>query len=80
MEKREILVAFGVDTSGPLGNIWRITAEKTDFYLEPLGVEQAIHLSVHGPNAEHPEGHRFHVKVDSKAAVTAKAQGHLHHP
>jgi hypothetical protein len=68
------LVAFAADESAPLGNVWRITAKKTDFYLEPLGQAEAFHLSAHGPNSSHP-GHRFHVKVDPKAAAAIEQQG-----
>ncbi len=77
METEEILVAFSAGGSGALGNIWRITVKKTDFYLDPLGQEDAFHLSVHGPSDRHPDGHRFHVKVDRKAAATVEAQGHF---
>lgn len=71
----EILVAFSAPDSGALGNIWRITAKKTDFYLDALGGANAFHLSVHGPNDRHPDGHRFHVTVDRKAAAAVEARG-----
>jgi hypothetical protein len=74
VKSREILVAFAADDSGPLGNIWRLTAKKTDFYLGPMGQAEAFHLSAHGPNSTHP-GHRFHVKVDPKAAAAIEQQG-----
>jgi hypothetical protein len=73
----EILVAFSLGTSRPLGNIWRITAKKTDFYIDPLGEPSAFHLSMHGPNRRFPGGHRFHVKVDRKAAAAVAARGDL---
>jgi hypothetical protein len=73
----EILVAFTAGESPPLGNIWRITAKKTDFYLDPLGQAGAFHLSVHGPSDRHPDGHRFHIRVDRKAAATVDEQGNL---
>lgn len=72
---KEILVAFSLGESRPLGNIWRITAKKTDFYLDPLGQNDAFHLSVHGSSARYPDGHRFHVKVDRRAVTTVKARG-----
>ena len=36
MEKQEILVALTAGDSNALGKIWRITAKKSGFYLEPL--------------------------------------------
>ncbi len=57
MESEEIIVAFTAGDSPALGNIWRITAKKTDFYLDSVGeVGNAIHLSAHGPNDRHPTG------------------------
>jgi hypothetical protein len=76
VKSTEILVAFSLPESGPLGNIWRITAKKTDFYVDPLGQASAFHLSAHGPNDSNP-GHRFHVRVDKKAASAVDAQGDL---
>jgi hypothetical protein len=70
----EILVAFSLPDSRPLGNIWRITAKKTDFYVDPLGQASAFHLSALGPNEGNP-GHRFHVRVDRKAASAVEAKG-----
>lgn len=80
MEKEEIWVAFTTPASETdkfwaLGNIWRITAKKTDFYLDPLGEDSAFHLSMHGPNDQHNDGHRFHVKADRKAVAGARARG-----
>lgn len=67
-----------VHTSGnspALGNIWRITAKKTDFYLDPLGAPGAIvHVSVHGPN-DRFDGHRFHIRVDRGAVASARERG-----
>ena len=77
MRTKEILVAFSAGGPPALGNIWRVTAKKTDFYLDPLGQAGAFHLSVHGPNDHHPDGHRFHVKVNHRAAATIEAQGHF---
>ena len=62
MKSTEILVAFSLPESGPLGDIWRITAKKTDFYVDPLGQASAFHLSAHGPNESNP-AYRFHVRV-----------------
>jgi hypothetical protein len=75
VRREEIVVAFSAPGAGALGNIWRITAKKSDFYLDPLGEEEIFHLSVHGPNDSHPGGHRFHVKVDPKAVATVEARG-----
>jgi hypothetical protein len=77
VDPAEILVAFSLGDSQPLGNIWRITAAKTDFYLNPLGEASAYHLSIHGPNKQHPDRHRFHMKVDTSAAGAIKAKGDL---
>ena len=71
MEKQEILIAFGGGRPPPLGNVWRITAKKTDFYLQPQGLAGFFHLSAHGPNDVHPDGHRFHVRLDAPAAAKA---------
>jgi hypothetical protein len=69
-------VAFTVGDSPALGNVWRITAKKTDFYLDPLGdAGTYAHLSVHGPSESHP-GHRFHIKVD-RSASTAHERGYF---
>ncbi|MBL7256426.1 hypothetical protein [Paractinoplanes lichenicola] len=76
MKSTEILVAFSLPDSGPLGNIWRITAKKTDFYVDPLGQASVFHLSAHGPNETNP-GHRFHVRVDKRAASAVHARGDL---
>ena len=66
------MLALTLGDSLALGNIWRITAKKTDFYLDPLDEAGAVgHLSVHGPN-ERFDGHRFHMKVDRRLAVSAK--------
>lgn len=71
----QIVVAFSTSDSRPLGNIWRITAKSTDFYLEPTSPPRAFHLSVHGPNSRFPAGHRFHLKVDGRAAAAADRRG-----
>jgi hypothetical protein len=76
VEPKEIMVAFTVGDSLALGNIWRITAKKADFYLDPLGeAGDYVHLSVHGPNETHP-GHRFHIKP-SRDAKKAHEQGYF---
>jgi hypothetical protein len=72
---KQILVAFSAPGLGALGAIWRITAKKNDFYLDPLGVEDSVHLSVHGPNDAHPDAHRFHVKIDQKGVAAVRARG-----
>lgn len=71
------MVALTAGDSPALGNIWQITAKKTDFYLDPLGQAGTLaHLSVHGPN-ERFDGHRFHIKVDRRLAATAEDRGHF---
>ncbi|MFC0002612.1 hypothetical protein [Micromonospora siamensis] len=75
MSKKQIYVALTAGDSPVLGNIWRITAKKTDFYLDPHSELEAFHLSVHGPNEDHPAGHRFHVRVDRRAANAISARG-----
>jgi hypothetical protein len=69
------MVAFTAGGLAALGNIWRITAKNTDFYLDPLAQGNAFHLSVHGPNDRNPDGHRFHFKVDPKAAAAVEEKG-----
>ncbi|WP_174535328.1 hypothetical protein [Micromonospora chalcea] len=72
MAKEEIVVAFAPHGRHPVGNIWRFTAQGTDFYLKAVGRRNSLfHLSAHGPNQQHPSGHRFHLKVD-QAAVTRR--------
>jgi hypothetical protein len=69
------MVALTAGDSPALGNIWRITAKNTDFYLDPLGeVGTVAHLSVHSPS-ESFDGHRFHIKVDRKPAAAAQERG-----
>ena len=76
MTNKEIVVALGREGLGvALGNVWRITVKTTDFYIEPLGWSDAFHLSVHGPRGSHPDGHRFHLKVDKRAAAVVKGRG-----
>jgi hypothetical protein len=77
METKQIMVALTTGDSPALGNIWRITAKKTDFYFDPLGQAGTVaHLSVHGSN-ERVDGHRFHIKVVRRLAATAKDRGHF---
>jgi hypothetical protein len=75
VRKKEILVAFSAPETGALGNIWRITAKKTEFYLDPLGQKDVFHLSVHGPRDHAVNGHRFHVKVDRNGASAVEERG-----
>jgi hypothetical protein len=75
VETKQIMVALSAGDSPALGNIWRITAKKTDFYLDPLGEAGTVgHLSLHGSN-ERFDGHRFHIKVDRRLAATAQDRG-----
>jgi hypothetical protein len=72
VEVEQIMVAFTAGDSPPLGNVWRITAKNTDFYMDFGGDADSVgHLSVHAPN-ERFDGHRFHIRVDRRLAVTAK--------
>jgi hypothetical protein len=72
VQLKQIMVVLTAGESPALGDIWRITAKKTDFYLDPIGEPGDIaHLSVHGPNQRF-EGHRFHIRVDRRVAATAK--------
>jgi hypothetical protein len=66
---KQIIVALTAgDTPAP-GRAWRITAKKTDFYLDSPGqAGNVVHLSAHGPS-EHFDGHRSHIKVDRALAV-----------
>jgi len=75
VSKQEILVAFSGGGPIALGNIWRITAKNTDFYIDPVGEVEVFHLSVHGPNDSNRDGHRFHIKVGRKAAATVHERG-----
>jgi|SRR5690625_2309149 len=73
--KHEIVLALTSDDGAVRGNIWKITAKKTDFYLEFTGRENGgIHLSAHGPN-ERFESHRFHIKTDPRKAQRARDKG-----
>lgn len=71
------MIAFTAGDSPALGNIWRITAKKTDFYLDPLGEAGTfVHLSVHGPN-EKFDRHRFHIRIDRRYADEAESRGYF---
>lgn len=60
-----------------LGTFWRFKATKRDFFIEPLGEGAAeVHLSVHGPTAQHPN-HRFHIKVREHHVDAARAMGYF---
>jgi hypothetical protein len=75
VETKQIIVALTAGDSPALGNIWRVTAKKTDFYLDSLGQAGTVaHLSVHGSN-ERFDGHRFHIKVDRRLAARVKDRG-----
>jgi hypothetical protein len=77
VKKTQIMVALTAGISPTLGNIWRITAKKSDFYLDSLdqlGVAGVVHLSVHGPS-ERFASHRFHIKVDRSMVDTARERG-----
>lgn len=73
--KQEIILALAGDDNAARGSIWKLTAKKTDFYLEFSGKENGgIHLSAHGPS-EKFESHRFHIKTDRRKAQKARNKG-----
>lgn len=76
--KSQIFLALTAGNDAPaLGNVWRITSKKSDFYLDTFGATQdAMHLSLHGPKANHP-GHRFHIKIKEQAVEAARNAGHF---
>jgi hypothetical protein len=75
--KSEILLALTAGDTPALGSVWRITSKKTDFYLDTVGpTGDAMHVSLHGPHGEF-DTHRFHIKIDRRAAKDAKASGHF---
>lgn len=75
--KSEILLALTAGDRTALGNIWRITAKKTDFYLDTVGpTGDAMHVSLHGPNNA-SANHRFHIKIDRKAVKGARESGYF---
>lgn len=76
MRREEILLCLTDGKNHAVGNIWRVTAKKSDFYIDPWGVGEVtgLHVSAHGPNERNPGGHRFHVKIDRDLATN----GHGH--
>lgn len=75
--KSEILLALTAGETPPLGNIWRITAKKSDFYLDTVGATgSTMHISLHGPQKDFAD-HKFHLKVDRRAARNARESGHF---
>lgn len=73
--KHEILLALTGEDGLARGSLWRITAKKTDFYLDFIGRENGgIHLSVHGPN-ERFDSHRFHIRTDRRRARQTRYRG-----
>jgi hypothetical protein len=71
------MVALTADDSPALGNIWQITAKKTDFYLDAYNRDGSLaHVSIHGSNARF-DGHRFHIKIDRQLAAVAKDRGYF---
>lgn len=76
--KREVLIGLAGKDGLARGNIWRITAKKTDFYLDIEGrYGGGLHLSIHGSNSRFAT-HRFHIKADRMA--TARKRGvHFEH-
>ncbi len=77
MSKREIFIVLSADDNLPRGNIWRITAKKSDFYLDFEGRHAGgFHLSMHGPT-EGFSRHRFHIRSDRRAVREARALGNF---
>lgn len=77
LSKREIFIALSAGDHHPRGNIWKITAKKTDFYLDFEGQHAGgFHLSIHGPTDRFAH-HRFHIKADRKGVRDARAQGNF---
>lgn len=75
--RSEILLALTAGQTPPLGNIWRITGKKSDFYLDTLGAAgDTMHISLHGPQGNLAD-HRFHLRVDRRATRDARASGHF---
>lgn len=75
--RSEILLVMTAGETPPLGNIWRITAKGSDFYLDTVGSPvDAAHVSLHGPRKDFVD-HRFHLKVDRRAAREARESGHF---
>lgn len=68
-------MVLSADDNRPRGNIWKLTAKKTDFYLDFEGRHNGgFHLSIHGPN-DRFEGHRFHVRANRKSVKQAREAG-----
>lgn len=75
--KREILLALTAGDTPALGNIWRITSKKTDFYLDAVGLTgDVMHVSLHGPRRAFTD-HRFHIKIDRRAVRGARESGYF---
>lgn len=75
--KTEILLALTAGDTPALGSMWRITSKKTDFYLDIVGpTGDAMHVSLHGPQGGFAD-HRFHIRIDRRAAQAAKESGHF---
>lgn len=75
VNEREIFIALSAEDNLPRGNIWRVTAKKTDFYLDFEGDHAGgFHLSMHGPSRNF-SGHRFHIESNEQAVSTARAKG-----
>lgn len=72
--KSAILLTLAAGRSPALGNVWRITAKKSDFYMDNIGpTGGAMHISCHGPQQGFPS-HRFHIRADRRAV---KQAGHF---
>lgn len=74
--KSQVFLALTIGHDAPaLGNVWRITSKKSDFYLDTFGPTQdAMHMSLHGPKKDH-SGHRFHLKIKREAVEAARSAG-----
>jgi len=78
--KSEIFFAFSTGQGAPaLGSIWRVTAKKTDFYLDMFGpTGETMHISLHGPRGgKKTSSHRFHLRIDEDESDQARAGGYF---
>ena len=64
---------------GPRGHVWRLTAKKSDFYVDLADGSENLHISLHGPQGRHTS-HRFHVKLDSgRSRAARRSDRHVWH-
>jgi hypothetical protein len=74
-----IMVGFTAGDTPALGRVWRITAKKTDFYIDspsqPDSTDSIAHISAHARN-EVFDDHRFHIKIDRQQATSTSKRPH----